>query len=225
MIKVEGIVFDLDHTLFNRYATFEALQNDFYTELKKYLSDDISPRDIYIALVNGDKKYLYQGWDYIARYVFQLGYFKTPISEKEFKDIIFSCFERKAVPYSFTLPLLENLKKQNYKLGLITNGKSALQRKKLAMLKLENSFDEILISGEFGKHKPDTSIFIEMSKKLKISPNDLLYIGDHPINDIDAASKAGCKTLWIKTNGTWVEGCASPDAELDSVESLTKLLK
>jgi putative hydrolase of the HAD superfamily len=225
MTEIKGVVFDLDHTLFDRYETFMALQTDFYNELKKYLSDDVSPRDIYIALTDGDKKYLYKGWDYIARYVFSLGYFKTPISEKAFKEIIFSCFGRKAIPYSFVPSMLSDLKSKGYKLGLITNGESSLQRKKISMLNLEDAFDEIIISGEFGERKPHISIFKEMSKRLSIPENHLIYVGDHPINDIDAASKAGYKTVWIKTNGTWVQGCEKPCFELDTVEHLSDLLE
>lgn len=224
MMKVLGVVFDLDHTLFDRYATFEALQTDFYTELKKYLSEDATPRDIYVSMVEGDKRFLYQSWESLSKFVISQDFFIEKISEKDFIDIIFSCFSRKAVPYSFTLPMLEALRKRGFKLGLITNGKSKLQRKKLSMLGLENSFDEILISEEFGERKPNTSIFSEMSKRLSIPPCDLVYVGDHPINDIDAASKAGYKTVWVKTNGTWVEGCIKPSAEIMTVDELPSLL-
>ncbi len=225
MMEINGIIFDLDHTLFDRYSTFEELQDVFYNALKKYLSEDVTPRDLYKAIENGDKEYLYQGWDSIARYVFDLGYFKNTISERKFTDIVFSCFSKKAVPYDFTLPTLVSLKNKGYKLGLITNGSSELQRKKLLMLGLENSFDEIIVSGEYGKHKPDKSIFIEMSKRIGIPVSKLVYVGDHPVNDIDAASKAGYKTIWVKTNGKWINGCNKPDLEVDKISELTFILK
>ena len=79
MNNIKGIIFDLDHTLFNRYASFEALQDVFYAALKKYLSENITPRDIYIALKNGDKQYLYYGWDKIAQYFFGLNFFNRNI--------------------------------------------------------------------------------------------------------------------------------------------------
>lgn len=223
-MNIKGFIFDLDHTLFDRYATFEALQNVFHTAFKEYLSENVTPRDMYIALKNGDKQFLYKGWDYIARYVFSLGYFKTKISEKEFCDIVFSCFKEKAVPHSFTLPTLDSLRNKGYKVGLITNGKSELQRKKISMLGLENSFHEIIVSGEYGRNKPDASIFLEMSKRLDIPQNELFYVGDHPINDIDAASKAGYRTIWVKSNGTWVDGCSLPDFEVNDVSEIIYLL-
>ena len=224
MKNIKGVIFDLDHTLFDRYSTFIALQNDFYNAFKKYLSDETTPRDMCIALKNGDKKFLYYGWDKIAEYVFGLGLFSVNISAKEFKEIVFSCFEKKAIPFEYSIPVLDKLKSNGYKIGLITNGKSQLQRKKLLMLNLDNKFDEIIISGEFWKHKPDLTIFYEMSKRLKISEEKMIYVGDHPINDIDAASKAGYKTVWVKTNGTWIDGCTTPDFSIDTVKSLPSLL-
>ncbi len=224
MKNIKGVIFDLDHTLFDRYSTFSALQNDFYNAFKKYLSDETTPRDMCIALKNGDKKFLYYGWDKIAEYVFSLGLFSVNISAEVFKEIVFSCFEKKAIPFEYSIPVIDKLKSNGYKIGLITNGKSQLQRKKLSMLNLNNKFDEIIISGEFGKHKPDLTIFYEMSKRLNISEEKLIYVGDHPINDIDAASKAGYKTVWVKTNGTWIEGCATPDFSIDTVKSLPSLL-
>ena len=68
------------------------------------------------------------------------------------------------------------------------------------------------------------TIFYEMSKRLKISEEKLIYVGDHPVNDIDAASRAGYKTVWVKTNGTWVEGCIKPSAEIITVDELPSLL-
>lgn len=235
MTKIKGVVFDLDHTLFDRYGTFKALQEEFYNELKEYLSEGISPRDISEALCEGDKKYLYFGWDKFLEHLFNVEIIKAKcvgnndsgenqLNVEKFKEIVFSCFYRKAIPFSFTLPLLESLKENGYKVGLITNGKSRLQRKKLSMLGVENSFDEIIISGEFGKPKPDVSIFKEMSKRLSIPENELFYVGDNPICDIDASSKAGFHTIWVKTSGVWVDGCAKPDFEVETVEEIPEIL-
>ncbi len=224
MTNIKGIIFDLDHTLFDRYSTFYALKDDFYNAFKKYLSEKTTPRDICIALINGDKHYLYYGWDKIAEYVFSLNLFSTKISNIDFKETVFSCFEKKAIPFDYSIPVLDKLIKNGYKTGLITNGKSELQRKKISILNLENKFDEIIISGEFGKHKPDLSIFQEMSKRIEIAPENLVYVGDHPINDVDAAAKAGYKTIWVKTNGTWIEGCKEPTYSINSIKELPSLL-
>ena len=52
MKNIKGVIFDLDHTLFDRYSTFTALQYDFHNAFKKYLSETTTPRDICVALIN-----------------------------------------------------------------------------------------------------------------------------------------------------------------------------
>lgn len=51
--------------------------------------------------------------------------------------------------------MLINLKQKGYKLGLITDGFSITQGNKLKALDIENLFDIIVISEEFGSKKPD----------------------------------------------------------------------
>lgn len=55
--------------------------------------------------------------------------------------------------------LLNYCKKSNYKLGLITDGRSITQRNKLKALGIENLFDKIIISEELGSSKPDERNF------------------------------------------------------------------
>ncbi len=222
-MQTKAIVFDLDHTLFDRYATFEALKQEFYDVFKEYLSENVSPRDISEALKDGDKRFLYEGWDKVADHVINIGIFKKSISTDKFIELVFSCFSKKAIPHPFTLTVLDSLRKANFKVGLITNGRSALQRKKLSLLGLEDSFDEIIVSEEFGKRKPDISIFEEMAKRLSLPAESIFYVGDHPINDIDSATKAGYKTIWVKSNGTWVEGCLKPTFEVETIEELLNI--
>jgi len=60
--------------------------------------------------------------------------------------------------------LLKKIKSKGYKLGLITDGRSVTQRNKLKALKIEDLFDKIIVSEEFGSTKPDErnfKIFLE----------------------------------------------------------------
>ena len=43
-------------------------------------------------------------------------------------------------------------------------------------------------------------------ERLQLSAEECVYIGDHPVNDIEGASKVGMKTIWIKANQPWKEG-------------------
>ena len=112
-----------------------------------------------------------------------------------------------------------------YKVGLITNGEPGLQHKKLEMLGLQNAFDEVIVSGETAYEKPQKEIFLMMAEKLNITPDEMMYIGDHPLNDVDGARNAGCVPVWVKTTGTWIfPEIPKPELQIETVAELPELL-
>ena len=142
-----------------------------------------------------------------------------------FPDFISPLFMKNAVPFDFSIPTLKELRK-NYKTGLITNGKHELQAKKIEMLGMEDLFDEVMISDDFGVRKPDTKLYAIMAEKLGIEPGEMLYVGDHPKNDIDASRNAGYIPVWVKTTGTWIyPDIEKPELQVDTVAELPELLK
>lgn len=40
-------------------------------------------------------------------------------------------------------------------------------------------------------------------ERLGLRAEQCLYIGDHPINDIEGAAKAGMDTIWLEVNQPW----------------------
>jgi putative hydrolase of the HAD superfamily len=53
---------------------------------------------------------------------------------------------------------------------------------------------------------------------LKVRPEECLYIGDHPVNDINGADQAGMKTIWMKVNQPWKD-----DLTVVPIKTITKL--
>jgi len=73
----------------------------------------------------------------------------------------------------------------------------------LKMLGFEELFDHIIVCGELGVEKPELLPFEEMSRVLGIPPSQLMYVGDHPLNDVDASRRAGYIPVWVRTTGSW----------------------
>ena len=48
-----------------------------------------------------------------------------------------------------------------------------------------------------GSEKPDYLPFEEALNRFEADPKSVLYIGDHPLNDIKPANELGIYTLWI----------------------------
>lgn len=99
--------------------------------------------------------------------------------------------------YEDTLPVLDALKGK-YKLALLTNGSPHLQHEKLSFSKeLVPYFDQIVISGDFGKGKPSEEIFEHLLNLLDVDPDEALMVGDNPMTDILGASKMDMPSVWI----------------------------
>lgn len=98
-----------------------------------------------------------------------------------------------------TVSILELAKKNNVKLGVITNGPSEHQWAKVDALGVEKWIprENIIVSGDVGINKPDKRIFEVIQEKLQLGVESLYYIGDSLENDIVGANNAGWKSIWI----------------------------
>ncbi|WP_339293220.1 HAD-IA family hydrolase [Paenibacillus sp. FSL W8-0187] len=94
------------------------------------------------------------------------------------------------------IELLDYIKGMNIKLGIITNGFGRFQMNNIKGLKIDHYFDEILISEIEGVRKPNIEIFMRALKRLGIEPHEAIFIGDHPVNDVEASIKAGMIGIW-----------------------------
>jgi len=100
---------------------------------------------------------------------------------------------------------LQEIKKMKKKIGVMTNGTSESQRKKLKRFDIEKYFDYIFIEGEIGYGKPDIKMYEYMLQITKIENNKIIMVGDNLIWDIEPPNKLGIYTIWINTRGIKLE--------------------
>ena len=220
---IKAVVFDLDHTLFDRYATIKKL----VPQLRKHfdLGDGITDEYFIQELSYADKHFVHKGWEGIYNHLVSKGIFKTLPGFAEYTEIVLRHFRHIAEKYDFAEPVLKKIKSKGYKIGLITNGSHELQYKKLGMLELTALFDEIIVSGDTPYQKPDERIFLMMAEKMGVEPSEMMYVGDHPLNDVEGSRKAGCVSVWVKTTGTWIfPEIEKPTLQIETVEELPLLL-
>ena len=94
--------------------------------------------------------------------------------------------------------LLLTLKNKGFILGLITDGFSITQRNKLKALQIEDLFDLIIISEEFGTEKPNENNFTIFHK---FKTQQYVYIGDNVSKDFITPNKLGWTTICLLNNG------------------------
>ncbi|MEU4578906.1 HAD family hydrolase [Nonomuraea sp. NPDC023979] len=62
--------------------------------------------------------------------------------------------------------------------------------------------DGIATSGEWGVAKPDAAFFARLVRFAEVPPDRIVYVGDHPANDVAPAQAAGLRTAHIR-RGPW----------------------
>ena len=223
---IKGVVFDLDHTLFDRYGTLRAVLPEMYKRMRDSIPENLSQEDFIEGLIAGEKQHIYHGWDYTADRLVEMGIFNEGTKGADVWRCLFTyCWPLAAVKYPFTEPTLIRLKEMGLKLGIITNGEHDLQWNKLRLLNFDYLFDEIVISGDVGVQKPESKPFEVMSEKLGIEPENLLYVGDNPLNDVEGSRKAGYTPVWVKTIGNWCfDNIERSEYEVDTVAEIPDLV-
>ncbi len=101
--------------------------------------------------------------------------------------------------YPDTLPVLENLRRNGIKIGIITDAMASVQKNKVKALGLGNSFDIIIYTEELGEgcSKPSPVPFKTALDSLKMPAPDAAYIGDDPSKDFLAPNNLGMLTVQV----------------------------
>jgi putative hydrolase of the HAD superfamily len=121
--------------------------------------------------------------------------------------------------YPDALPCLDALAGES--LGVISNGGSDQQRRKLAILGIGDRFDTVLISGDLGRAKPDPAIFLRACELAGLELADCVYVGDRLDTDARAATRAGMRGVYLDRKDLNREGDGAID--VPRIESLAEL--
>jgi putative hydrolase of the HAD superfamily len=117
---------------------------------------------------------------------------------------------KKIKPFKGVNKLLASIKNRDIKLGIISNAyDSNEQHKRIKCSGLEPYFDEIVISGEVGYYKPYPEIFHIALKRLGLSAEKTIYIGDIEKYDIEGAIAAGMQSILLNRNRTYSSALAN----------------
>ena len=109
-----------------------------------------------------------------------------------------------------------------YKIAIISDAQWVFAEPEMEMLSLDRFFQHKVLSSHYGYKKPDVRLFQTAMKKLRVKPEESLYIGDNLRKDLVGAKKTGMRFIYFgqeiqEYNGFKPDGVFSDYSELGRV--------
>lgn len=212
----KAILFDFDDTLQHRPQAFLRTAHEMLCRYFPELSDEERQQRAQWMLVKNNHGYV----DYDAYFAELCDHWSWPRPAAE----LLTEYRCRFPFYSTLLPdaveVLRELRRRGYRLGIITNGDGMQQNLKVDAAGLRPLVDIVLTGGSEGVHKPAAEVFYRAAQRLCVAPENCVYVGDYPPNDMAGAKAAGMRPLYIDVHGR--NEC--PDG-VEQVTSLTQLLE
>ena len=99
-------------------------------------------------------------------------------------------------PYPEVRVVLEDLKKKNFKLAILSNGTPALLNELVASNKLNNFFDDLFSIEEVKVYKPDSRVYEIPLKKYNIKANEITFLSANTW-DVSGGGNYGYNSIWV----------------------------
>ena len=221
------LLFDADGTLFD-YDTAEklALQNTFEEV-------DLAFSRSYLAAYQKINSQIWQDFE-------QGKITQQSLRIKRF-DLLFETLGLGYNAHDFSLRYLRHLSQRaelitgakevvtalakKFKLAIITNGLTDVQRPRFAASALQEYFNITIISEEAGVAKPDTRIFdVAFAKMGKPNKTEVLIIGDSLTSDIQGGVNYGIDTCWFNAGSQRQTPRPKPTFEIALLAELLEIL-
>lgn len=186
--KTTFIVLDLDDTI---YKEVNFVRSGFKAVIKKYADHH------YDKLLDMMMNAWLKGDNAIYKLLELLKISDIPIQEPLY--IYHNHYPELDLPQDSHL-FFQKAISRGCKLGLITDGRTVTQKNKLLALGIDNLFEKIIISEDFGSEKP--SILNYQIFEETFPENHFFYIGDNTKKDFIAPAKLGWKMYCINDDNT-----------------------
>lgn len=185
------VLFDLDNTLVDRQRIFEEM-------LKQRLSSDYPDPQVLQGVVAEIMGYDNHGnlprLQAFERYV--AAHPEQRCTAAELNQYWEQHSGKKIYLFDDAEETMRYLGKR-YRLGIVSNGAIASQRRKIEQLPFRDLLEFTVVSSELGYHKPDVRIFQYACDTMGVKPQECVFVGDNVRCDIEGALQAGMWPIWI----------------------------
>lgn len=204
MPTIKAVLFDLDNTLTHRDLSVGA----YSQRLAEHFQAQLQQRDIAAikTIVNRIDNGGYPKAEYLTHQTIGASVAHALLQELDWLEppdaeiltrFWFEQFGCSAVAMPGAEPLLQQLRQRQFKLAVVSNGGHATRLNILQGLGFQDYFDLVVSSEQAGVSKPHPEIFLYTIRQLGVQPQECLFIGDHPVNDVQGATQAGMQALLL----------------------------
>ncbi|GIH11652.1 haloacid dehalogenase [Rhizocola hellebori] len=134
-------------------------------------------------------------------------------------EIFFEVRFANSRPYAGVVETLEKLRPE-YQLGYATNANSEAHR---CGLKDQFAFEIYALRTGIPK-KPAVAFYAAVAEAAGDRPEEIVYVGDSYEHDIVGPAAYGMRTVWLNKKGLPVPGETQPDAVIDNLMELPRIL-
>lgn len=189
---IKAVFFDLEGTLLNRDESVKKFIDDQYErliEIVGHISKETYCRR-FIELDNRGYVWKDKVYEQLV-HEFEV----TGLNAEDLLQDYIKEFSNHCVPFQNLHSMLQDLKGNHFRLGMITNGYGQFQLDNIKALNIEHYFNTFLISEWENMKKPNPKIFEKALKKLNVESHQSVFIGDHPENDVKASKNVGMLSI------------------------------
>ncbi len=214
---IRAVLFDFDDTLQHRPTAFFAAAKELLHHHFPHLTEAELDHRTQVMLEENAGGYVH--YPTYFRRLLERWQWDTDSPEALFEEYM-RCFPSHTALFADSADTLRELRKRGYLVGIITNGSRFMQNRKLDISGLRPLLDIAVVSGDERIHKPDKELFLRTAARLCLAPEQCLYVGDHPVNDIQGALSAGMKAVFIRAGQF-----SSPEADVPVINTPHELLE
>jgi len=196
---IKAVLFDLDGTLYDRDAAMVTLAHDQFEAFRNGLQPRVDEERFTSRFIELDDHGYASRSDVYRRLAdeFGLDNWLTVDLERHFWE----AYTRRCDISADTWNTLQTLRAAGRRLGIVTNGQTEWQSRKLDGLGLGSFFDVVLISEQEGIRKPDARIFERARERCGVDqPSETMFVGDHPEVDVAGSHAAGMVSVWKRVS-------------------------
>ncbi len=195
--RIKAVVFDLDNTLID-FMKMKTLASESAISAMKDAGLEIDYQKGLRIL-----KELFKEYGIENQRIFNI-FLEKVLGKVDYKILSAGIVSYRKVkesfiePYPNVIPTLIELIKRGYILGIVSDASRIQAWTRLCGMKLQHFFDFVITLDDTGVMKPDKRVFDTVKRKLNLRGDEIVFVGDDLVKDINGGNKAGFKTVFAK---------------------------